>query len=404
MAAALSVVDTRIECLECGFKSHTLLDHIVEVHGLTVPEYLAKHPDAPTVSQSLQDRLDRDLKGRRRTPAPAITSLATELCGVPVPVDHGIRPDQCLVYPEGYAWPTKGAAKKRVQRAVLALRRKHPLYIYGDPGVGKDAAVHAYCAEARLPSFIYTFSPGTDVKRWFYSREIGANGTSWSYGVLFKALVEGVKGSDGVARPALILFSDIDRATPDQLEEFRLVLDTMSKRIVGPTGQVHTIVEGTQFAFTANSCGFGDERGRMSSQQMDASILDRMGRFIEFTHLHWDDESAILRGKFPALVTAAPNIFDELGAATKALRAAIAGRGDVTLYADLTHRGLCEILAECDDLLWLKNGEAPANLLKSGFKAWLDRLDTDNRLNAKRLIDASISGGYFVADEEEDED
>ncbi len=76
----------------------------------------------------------------------------------------------------------------------------------------------------------------------------------------------------------------------------------------------------------------------------------------------------------------------------------------MTLYADLTHRGLCEILAECEDLVWMKDGEAPANLLKSGFKAWLDRLDTDNKLNAKRLIDASISGGYFVADEEEDED
>jgi len=404
MATALSIVDTRLSCLECGFQSHTLLDHIVEVHGMAVAEYAAKHPDAPTVSQTLQDRLDVDLKGRRRTPAPPITELTVDMCGITHRVDHAIRPEQCLVYPPGYAWPTKGSAKKRVQRAVLALKRGRPVFIHGDPGVGKDACVHAWAAQTRKPSFIYTFSPGTDVKRWFYSREIGSEGTSWSMGVLFRTLVEGVAGSDGVARPALVLFSDIDRATPDQLEEFRLVLDTMSKRIVGPTGQVHNIMEGTQFAFTANSCGFGDERGRMSSQQMDASILDRMGRFIEFTHLHWDDESAILRSKFPSLVAAAPQVFDELGNATKALRAAIGGKGDVTLYADLTHRGLCEILAECEDLVWMKDGEAPANLLKSGFKAWLDRLDTDNKLNAKRLIDASISGGYFVADEEEDED
>ena len=45
-------------------------------------------------------------------------------------------------------------------------------------------------------------------------------------------------------------------------------------------------------------------------------ILDRMGRFVEFTHMHWDDESAILRSKFPALVEAAPAIIDQLGKAT----------------------------------------------------------------------------------------
>lgn len=404
MSTALSLVDNRIACRECGHKSHSLLDHIVEVHGMTVAEYVAKHPDAPTMSDALHERVDAGLKGRRRAPAPLVTELTATMCGVTAPVDHSMASENCLKWPEGYAWPTKGAAKKRVQRAVLAMRRNRPVYIYGEPGVGKDAAVHAFCAATRTASLIYTFSPGTDVKRWFFSREISTEGTSWSYGVLFRALVEGVKGRDGVARPALILFSDVDRATPDQLEEFRLVLDTMSKRIVGPTGKVHDIFPGTQFAFTANSCGFGDERGRMSSHQMDASILDRMGRFIEFTHLHWDDESAILRSKFPTLVSVADHIFDELGASAKALRAAIAGKGDVTLYADLTHRGLCEILAECEDLVWLKDGEAPANLLKSGFKAWLDRLDTDNRMNAKRLIDASISGGYFVADDEEDEE
>jgi len=177
------------------------------------------------------------------------------------------------------------------------------------------------------------------------------------------------------------------------------MLDTTSKRLVGPTGEVHTLFPGTRFAFTANSCGTGDVDGRMSSRAMDASLLDRMGRFVEAEYLDWKDEGNILRGKFPGLVMAAPLLFDELGASSVALRRAIKGTSGVDLEADLTHRGLCEILSECDDLLWLAGGTAPKSLLKKGFKAWLDRLDPDNRLIAKSLIDAHVTGGTF-ADED----
>ena len=137
----------------------------------------------------------------------------------------------------------------------------------------------------------------------------------------------------------------------------------------------------------------------MSSRAMDASLLDRMGRFVEAEYLDWKDEGAILRSKFADLASKAPALFDELGSATGAIRLAIKGESTVDLEADLTHRGLCEILAECDDLLWLANGTVPKGLLKKGFRAWLDRLDPDNRLIAKSLIDAHVTGGVF-ADED----
>ncbi len=392
----LTVVDGRIECVECGHRAHSLLDHVVEVHGMTPEAYLDAHPGALTVSMAAMGAFDRKMKGRRRTVAPEVTELTRDLIGVVCRIDHGIRLRDCLPLPWGYAFPTKGKARTAYQRALLALAKKRPVFIWGGPGTGKDAVVHAYSTYTRTPAFVYTFTPGTEVKRWFYSREITEAGTDWSYGTLWNAIVNGVLGTDGVARPALILFSDVDRGTPEQIEEFRLTLDTTSKRIVGPTGEVHTLFPGTQFAFTANSCGTGDETGRMSSQRMDASILDRMGRFVEFTHMHWDDESAILRSKFPTLVEAAPDLIQHLGWATDKIRAAIESE---ELYAEFTHRGLCEVLAECDDVLWLSDGTAPANLLKRGFSAWLHRLDKDSRTIAMRLIDAVVPGGLFTDEE-----
>jgi MoxR-like ATPase len=400
-ATNLRIVDARVQCNEpgCEFKSHSILDHIQEAHGMSVDGYLGKHPGAATVSSALIEGVKDKRKGRRRTAAPALTHLSHDMMGITVPVTTNIAESQCLPKPEGYQWPTAGKAMERTRRVVLALRRGRPVFYWGPSGTGKDAAISAFCADARVPSLIYTFTSGTDVKRWFYSRELDANGTSWSYGRLWHAIVNGIEAADGSRHAALICFSDVDRGTPEQLEEFRLMLDTTSKRLVGPTGEVHTLFPGTRFAFTANSCGTGDVDGRMSSRAMDASLLDRMGRFVEAEYLDWKDEGAILRAKFADLAGKAPVLFDELGSATVAIRAAISGESTVDLEADLTHRGLCEILAECDDNLWMAGGTVPKGLLKKGFKAWLDRLDPDNRLIAKSLIDAHVTGGVF-ADED----
>jgi len=386
-----------VACALCEHTGHDLTGHVSEVHDLTPAKYEVIHGglSSPEVLAALE------AVAPRRVAAPAPTDLTTKMLGVTFPVDPFVEAGKCLPKPEGYMWPTKGRAKKEHKRVLISLARGRSVFVWGGPGTGKDAIFHAFSEDTGTPALIFTFTPGADIRKWFFSRAISESGTSWEYGALWRALTEGVVGSDGVARPALILFSDVDRGTPEQLEEFRLVLDTTSKRIVGPTGEVSTILPGTKFAFTANSCGTGDDTGRMSSQAMDASLLDRMGRFVEFVHMAWEDECRILRGKYPTLLERCPELLDELGFATNAIREGIKNR---TLYAEFTHRGLCEVLSECDDLLWIARGDkVPSNLLKNGFKAWLHRLDSDQRLVAKRLIDAGIAGGV-IATEDEDED
>jgi MoxR-like ATPase len=397
-AVPVVIVDERVSCAECGFKSHSLLDHLVEVHATTPAAYLAAHPDAATVSDKALRAFELKGTGVSRRAAPVAGSLTNKLMGMEMAVDAGIPEEKCLPLPPGYVFPTKGKAHSVFKRALMALERGRNAFIWGMPGTGKDALVHAFSAFTRRPVVMVTFRPGTDLAPWFYTRSIDSAGTGWEYGHLWHAVVNGIEGRDGKRRAALVLLSDVDRADSAQAEWFRILTDSISGRILGPTGDMIPLFPGTQFVCTANSCGTGDARGRMASANpMDASIMDRLGRKIEAAYMHWDDESGILRGKYPKVAELAPELFPQLGNATDALRKAIDSE---SIYAEFTHRGLCEVLAEADDILHYSRG-VPANLLKKAFHAWLDGLDADSRFEAKRIIDGHITGGAVSDDEDE---
>jgi MoxR-like ATPase len=398
---ASQVLDKRVACRECGHKSHLLLSHVVEVHGLTPASYLDLHPGAPTVSEHAMAAIKAQSSSSSRSAGAMPEDLRVKLMGLDLPVDCHVSDDLCLPLPAGYQFPTKGKAKLVFKRALMALARGRNAFIWGMPGTGKDALVHAYSAMTRRPVVMVQFKPGVDLAPWFFTRSIDADGTGWEYGHLWHALTEGIEGRDGVKRAPLVLLSDVDRADSAQAEWFRILTDSISGRIQAPDGKMVQIVPGTQFVCTANSCGSGDARGRMASANpIDASILDRLGRKIEATFLHWDDEGAILRGKYPQVAEVAPELFTQLGNATGALRKAIENE---TVYAEFTHRGLCEVLSEAEDYIHYAGGEVPKNLLKKSFKAWLDGLDADSRFEAKRVIDAHLTGGALDDDDEDDD-
>jgi hypothetical protein len=398
-----TISDDRVTCEICSHRSHSLLDHVVEVHGMSVEDYLGAHPTAATVSAAALSALE---ESARRSPAPAATNLTAKVMGITLPIDAAVAPEQCLPLPDGYMFPTRGKAKTSFVRAIMAIARHRNCFIWGMPGTGKDALIHAASAILRIPVVMVTFRPGTDLGPWFYIRSIDENGTGWDLGHLFLALTEGVEGRDGKRRAPMVLLSDVDRADSAQAEWFRILTDSISGRILGPDGKMIPLFKDEwghtpRFVCTANSCGSGDARGRMASANpMDASILDRLGRKIEAHYLNWDDENIILRAKYPRIAEVSPETFDQLGNATGALRKAI---DNEEVYAEFTHRGICEVLSECDDLIEFSS-RVPANLLKKGFKAWLDGLDEDSRMSAKRLIDSHISGGALTQSEEEEEE
>jgi hypothetical protein len=189
----------------------------------------------------------------------------------------------------------------------------------------------------------------------------------------------------------MILITDFDRATKEQAESMRLVMDSISGRVKGPNGVTYRVLAGTQVVVTANTAGAGDSRGRCtSSNVIDASILDRFERAYEFHWMDWRDEGVIVKEKFPILLSKASGAFDQVGRATEALRKAVQ---DEALYAEFSHRALCAWLGHAEDIVAVSDS-VPADLLRRAFRAVADKMpDAETRAEAVRIVDPHLRGG-----------
>lgn len=388
---------SRIACQIAGCQ-HTVADwlgdHLAEDHGLSVDAYLAAHPQATVASKRLEDAHEKAMGTPKREHPPKPSDLTVDFAGMTFKVNVDVPPEACLPLPAEYVLPHFGELGKDIANALVALYRGRSLYIHGLPGTGKDALFHAWSALTRTPAIIKQVIPGSDIEAWFFSRGFNEKGTHWEEGDVLVALRDGYVTTSGDRIPYMLLCSDLDRADRSQAEYMRLITDSIQGRISGPTGTVYRLLAGTRVVATANTAGGGDERGRMiSANPIDASILDRFERKFEFHLMDWRDEEPIVRAKFPVLVDRAPWVFDKMGKAAKALRAAIAAD---ELHAEFSHRGLCAVLGHAEDLLICSGdrNKVPGNLLRKAARAWWDGLpDTDSRAKARTCMDPHIKGG-----------
>jgi len=388
-----------IECKECGTKVPDYLgDHLVEVHGMTASEYLDQHPGAPTMSKRLADRAAKNSPRREHPPAP--TDLTVDICGVSFPVNLDVPASACLPLPEAYRFPKHGHLARDARHAAISMLFKRHGFIHGLPGTGKDAFIHAVSALARIPCLIRSIKPGVNIQSWFYSRGFDKDGTEWERGELLDALTKGYEVRDASGKvvrriPYILLVTDFDRADRSQAEHLRLITDTTKGRVEGPRGITEDVLEGTMVWATGNSAGSGDTRGRcISSNVIDASILDRFERVYEFHWMSWKDEEAICKEKFPLLVERCPWLFDQVGKCTTALRMAIMNQ---TLYAEFSHRGVCTILGHAEDLVRV-NGDKPVpqDVIRGAARAWLDRLgDPVTKEAALKAMDSHVPAGML---------
>lgn len=381
----------------CSHKEQDWLgDHLVEAHGMSAGNYQAAFPGAQIVSKRLRGRYEKEIGNPRRAHPPAPETLTVKFAGLAFKVHTGVPVEQCLPMPEHYRLPKSGQLGKDVANAIVALFCNRSLYIWGMPGTGKDALIHAWSNLTRTPAIIKQVIPGSDIESWFFSRGFDEKGTAWEEGDVLKALRDGYLCDDGTRVPYLLLVSDLDRADRSQAEYLRLITDSILGRVSGPTGAVYNILPGTQVVATANTPGGGDERGRMvSAQPLDASLLDRFERTFMFHGMDWKDEGPIVRAKHPLLCSKAAWVFEKMGKATAALRAAI---DNDELYAEFSHRGLCSILGHAEDLLLCSGPtqKVTASLLRKAARAWYDKLpDQEARNKAKTCMDPHIKGGMI---------
>ena len=327
---------------------------------------------------------------------------AADFVGITVDVNLAIPLDACLPMPDNYRVPTQGAAAKQVKETAIALKNRRSSYIWGLPGSGKDAFIHAYSAMTHTPAQIFTVSPNEDVQSWFFIRSFEKDGTSWEEGEFLKAVRDGYKAPDGTIHPYMILVSDLDRATKNQAEALRLIMDTIQGRVMGPKGIKYPVLPGTQIVATANSSGSGDSRGRcVSSNVLDASILDRFERKFKFDTLDWADEEFVLKNKFPVFNQRIPSAWACIGDSVKALRKNVE---EEAIFAEFGHRAVCSWVGHVQDILVAEfefvktfDGKAIGSLLRRGVAVLLDSLpDDQTRLAVQRLIDPYIAGGVVA--------
>lgn len=387
--------ENTIPCAVCGKPVKDWLgNHLVEDHGMSVATYQANYPGSEVVTpRVLAETAPPAALRRAHPPAPTNLTVTFSGRGMTFPVNVGVPADVCLPEPAEYQIPVHGELGRDIAYALVGLQKGRSLFIWGAPGTGKDALFHYWSAKTRTPGIIKQVIPGTDIESWFFSRAFNEHGTSWEEGDVLKALRDGYLCEDGTRVPYIVVFSDLDRAQKDQAEYMRLITDSIAGRIQGPAGRVYPVLPGTRLVATANTSGGGDSTGRMvSSNPLDGSILNRWNYKLMFHPMDWKDEEPIVKAKFPMLVARVPAIFESLGRATLAMRAAIA---NMTIYGEFSHRDVCHILMAADDLLSnTTTDKAKATLLKQAVRVWLDGLpDEDTRKAALNILDPHIKGG-----------
>ena len=377
---------------------HWLGDHLPEVHDITVAAYLDAHPGEPTCSAELFAAYT--VAGVKKRKAAEATGLSMDFAGISFAIDTRVPASACLPMPDHYQIPKNGKLSQDIQDVAVALKRNRSVWVWGAPGTGKDAVFSALCAMTRRPSLLFTVVQGADVTAWKFTRAFNAHGTSWEEGVLLKALRDGYTTASGERVPYLIVLSDFDRATRQQAEELRQILDSIQGRITGPTGEVWPVLPGTVIVATANSSGAGDTTGRcISANPIDASILDRFERKVRFHSMDPLDEEPIVRMKYPVLAGRFPEAISCMMKATQAVREAVEKE---EVYCEWSHRTLCAWAGAAEDLLETLPPATGRNekkmnvgpLLKRAARVVLDGLpDADTRDGVKRVMDPHIKGG-----------
>jgi len=384
-----------IACQVCGHEDFFLSDHLLEEHGMSAAQYQAEYGRAAeVVSDELMTRFRKERGNPRRKMPPTPEMLRLQLGGIPFPINVDVRPKDCLPCPAHYRVPRHGKLSRDIQHAAVALRKGRSLYIWGPPGSGKDAVIHAYSAQTRTPAIMVQVRPGVDLQPWFFTHEFDDVSTRWDLGDLLLGLRDGYKTLSGRVIPYLVLISDFDRADESQAEFIRLIADSIKGRVMGPKGKTYDVLPGTQIVATANTAGGGDETGRMvSANPIDSSIMDRFQRPLEFHWMSWKDEKHIIAAKFPLFAERAPHLMETVGTVTEAIRKDIA---QDDLYMEFSHRSVCSWVGHAQDLLEFQSGnQRPTKkLLMSAARAFLDGIgDKANRLACKRVMDPHITGG-----------
>lgn len=386
----------KVPCLECGKEFHNLYTHLTDTHQMSIPEYLGKYPNAHTISERLAGRARLYLDPDRARAAVAGT-CQVDLAGISFDVNLDVPADACLPYPKDYVLPTQGKMSKTIKHGLVGFKSHRSMWVYGPTGSGKDAMFHFLSSLLRIPAEFIEIRPGEDISALLSARGFQNGSTVWEDGRILRAIRDGyvIKDREGkeIRRvPYLILISDIDRATPEQLEMLRPILDSIEGRVCKPDGSVDRVFPGTRFVATANTAGSGERTVLyVTAQTQDVSILNRFDQFLKFEYPDWSVWAQAIRDRYSNLLGQNPNLIDLLGQFVKALH-----NGGGKTMNPFSYRDVRSCLDHIEDTLrhqpTLWDPKDPA-LIFLGLRSWFSRLSPDGQSAALALASIHMKIG-----------
>ena len=171
-------------------------------------------------------------------------------------------------------------------RVTRALNTGENVWVFGPAGLGKNIYFREYAARTGRPTLEISFKEGASatstIRRQDLRPQDGVVASVFEDGMLAKACkgVQIERGGEVITIPSLIVLSDADRYSGEDMEAIREALEiaTGSGYLTCPiTGELIPVAKGTQFVATANSGVDGDPSGGMLTNPIDASIGNRFG-------------------------------------------------------------------------------------------------------------------------------
>jgi len=174
-----------------------------------------------------------------------------------------------------FSWPSKLITKVKADSHVL---------LHGTAGSGKNLTIDYLAYKMNRPYRMFAMKEkGGQVADWLGRSTLaemnGATVSKDEEGSLMRACMgcKIVRNGQQITIPAIICFSDIDRADPAQVEILREALEKGKGTLFNPmTGETIPIAQGTVFIFTANRGLDGDGGRGMLTNPIDPSIGNRI--------------------------------------------------------------------------------------------------------------------------------
>lgn len=293
----------KAQCLECSLYYHRVDIHIKKKHGLTVEQYLEKHPGAVVVSEAASraaaktTRVKEDhavvvekAKAEAFTPAEGDFRIGVARLKERTDLDEA---DESHVPEHDPHFVIGDAEKERWEYLALGIQERENVLIVGPTGCGKSVAVLQLAAALGQPVQRLNLHGEVRAADFVGDKTVEVDPETKQAVVLWQ---------DGILPTAMrrghwLLLDELDAAPAHVLFVLQAVLEKgMRLTLAANNGEVVKAHPNFRIIATANTLGRGDETGLYNGTNiLNEAFLDRFGIVIQSDYPAPTTELSILK-------------------------------------------------------------------------------------------------------------